>query len=222
MDKGEVSDPDRLRRSNLFWSLRLTLHAVNRGRLYGLAYVLSNTPEDEYAALLFTLQDLYRGLLELLVSASASSSASTSSLSLNIARVVSNPSTASGIIRKLYDLVQRLDEVVVRCEEKKVGSVDPEVVRSLEDTPRVRFETLSPSGNSGEISSAETEKNEVDDEKDMELLDWLSTLPYARHHRNTQRKRVDGTCNWLIQRTEFESWLQGSQSACLWLRGSCE
>ena len=195
---------------------------MNRGRLYGLAYVLSNTPEDEYAALLFTLQDLYRGLLELLVTASASSSASNLSLNLNIGRVISNPLTASGIVKKLYDLVQRLDEAVVRCKEKRVGPVDPEVVRSLDDIPRVRFETLSSSGDSGEISSADAERTEEDDEKDMELLDWLSTLPHARYHRNIQKKRVEGTCNWLIQRAEFESWLHGSQSTCLWLRGSCE
>ncbi|KAH0557050.1 hypothetical protein GP486_005162, partial [Trichoglossum hirsutum] len=55
--------------------------------------------------------------------------------------------------------------------------------------------------------------------KRKEVLDWLSAVPYSKHHKNTQKDRLKGSGSWLLGRAEFREWRKSSASSVLWLHG---
>lgn len=55
-----------------------------------------------------------------------------------------------------------------------------------------------------------------------EILDWLSTVATSEIHgkyHDSGTKRIEGTCNWVIEDAEFRQWHKCETSALLWLNG---
>ena len=207
----------RVRRSNALWSVRITLYAANRGRLYHRMFSLRNTSEQAFAGLLVALQNLYGGMLELLARVGSHNSAARDS---ELFRAISNPGRAIGIVGKLHELVSQLEDAILVCEQSRTSPADEDVRRLLEDTPHIRLNTLSSDG--GHDGNTEDRVSAFDYDRDMQLIDWLSDVPYERHHREIRKGRVNNTCEWLLQQPEFKDWAERQMSGTLWLRGSCE
>ena len=51
------------------------------------------------------------------------------------------------------------------------------------------------------------------------IVQSISSIPYAEHHRNEYGKILPGTGQWLLQGSHFESWLMAAKCSTLWLRG---
>lgn len=200
---------------NVLWSVRITLIAANRGRLYRQLYSPSNTSEEAFAGLLVALQNLYAGLLDLLARVGSPSSAARDT---ELSRAIANPARAIGIIGKLRALIDRLEESIVVCERTRETPVDTDTRKLLDSIPQIRLD-LFPL----DKTEAEDERdagNSLDYDKDTELLDWLSDLPFEKHHRKIQSRRTNGTCEWILQQQEFQDWRDRPQTSTLWLHGS--
>lgn len=51
------------------------------------------------------------------------------------------------------------------------------------------------------------------------LLRWLSTVPYRKHHKLKLSERLEGSCEWLLNSTDYIQWKDSSASSILWLNG---
>ncbi|KAK3369442.1 hypothetical protein B0T24DRAFT_632595 [Lasiosphaeria ovina] len=59
----------------------------------------------------------------------------------------------------------------------------------------------------------------IDAREQLEILDWISKMPYGSNHITVKEARTQDTCDWLLQCEEFGEWSNGS-SVILWLQGS--
>ncbi|KAJ9405424.1 hypothetical protein DTO045G8_6827 [Paecilomyces variotii] len=62
-------------------------------------------------------------------------------------------------------------------------------------------------------------QKQVEDKLYVDVLRWLSTVEYPRHHADHSTARTPGTCQWLLQHPEFLSWESGSTCSLLLLYG---
>ena len=54
----------------------------------------------------------------------------------------------------------------------------------------------------------------------LEILRWLSSVPYVWHHEEYSKNRLPGSGNWLLDHPEFISWKGSSHSSILHLTGT--
>ncbi|KAH7015814.1 hypothetical protein EDB80DRAFT_345573 [Ilyonectria destructans] len=53
----------------------------------------------------------------------------------------------------------------------------------------------------------------------IEILEWISRVPYGKHHETVKSARTDGTGEWLLSHMKFREWESNDSSAILWLQG---
>ena len=56
-------------------------------------------------------------------------------------------------------------------------------------------------------------------EKRHQVFDWLSTIPYRKHHSNIIRSVLKGSGQWLLTSPDYRNWWKSSTSSILWLHG---
>jgi len=44
------------------------------------------------------------------------------------------------------------------------------------------------------------------EEESLRIQEWLSPLEPHKRHRNVRNRRLDGIGEWVLRRSEFESW----------------
>ena len=52
-----------------------------------------------------------------------------------------------------------------------------------------------------------------------ELLDWISSLNFAKKQEDVFNKWHPGTGEWFLRTTEFQAWFTGDQNSMLWCAG---
>ncbi|KAH6983522.1 hypothetical protein BKA56DRAFT_549075 [Ilyonectria sp. MPI-CAGE-AT-0026] len=68
-----------------------------------------------------------------------------------------------------------------------------------------------------QVASILTQMGEKDH---IEILEWISRVPYGKHHETVKSARTDGTGEWLLNHMKFSEWESKDSSAILWLQGS--
>ena len=53
----------------------------------------------------------------------------------------------------------------------------------------------------------------------LEILQWLSTVQYKKHHQSVSRGLLKGTGSWLLKKSQYVQWRNSSVSSVLWLHG---
>lgn len=53
----------------------------------------------------------------------------------------------------------------------------------------------------------------------VEVLLWLSSIAYRKHHKSMCADILPGSCTWLQSHTVFRKWINDSVSSVLWLHG---
>lgn len=56
-------------------------------------------------------------------------------------------------------------------------------------------------------------------DKRIEILNWLSTIPYRKHHIEAHKKILQGTGGWFLDDDRMLQWRRSSLSSILWLHG---
>jgi len=52
-----------------------------------------------------------------------------------------------------------------------------------------------------------------------EILKWITTIEYKKHHQNAKEGLLEDTGQWLFCKEEFVKWRASSASTILWLHG---
>lgn len=53
----------------------------------------------------------------------------------------------------------------------------------------------------------------------LEIIRWISTVPYREHHENIRQDRLPGSGAWLLKSPNHVEWRASSYSSILWLHG---
>lgn len=62
-------------------------------------------------------------------------------------------------------------------------------------------------------------KEKWSNEERVKILKWVSSIPVEDDHRDRSRTRAEGTCKWILGRSEFEKWKDSQSSLILWIHG---
>ena len=120
-------------------------------------------------------------------------------------------STATRLLKAPFRSVDEdgKEEILSRESEvlKLAALVDAERLANIE-TQVLRLADLS-------IASQKA----VQEQEYLDVLRWLSQVPYSRHHEFHRETRVAGTGQWLIQHPYVRSWTSASSCSMLLLHG---
>ncbi|KAK6082585.1 hypothetical protein SCUP515_02340 [Seiridium cupressi] len=58
------------------------------------------------------------------------------------------------------------------------------------------------------------------DDEQIKILEWISPIPYGKHHNTITDARTKDTCEWILQHEKFQGWENAESSVVLWLQGS--
>ncbi|KAF7533614.1 hypothetical protein G7054_g6916 [Neopestalotiopsis clavispora] len=69
------------------------------------------------------------------------------------------------------------------------------------------------------VDQAAVYQTMVDDTKHLELLHWLSSSPFTRHHEAISEQRMSNSATWLLRHSEYRNWKASSSSSILLVHG---
>ncbi|KAI5839121.1 hypothetical protein DFP73DRAFT_599118 [Morchella snyderi] len=59
----------------------------------------------------------------------------------------------------------------------------------------------------------------IDGQRKDEVLKWLSTIEFIKHHQTAREGLLENTGRWLLEREQFRQWRSSGTSGILWLHG---
>ena len=62
-------------------------------------------------------------------------------------------------------------------------------------------------------------QDDLDEDERLQIIQWLSPVPYKRHHEQTRKDILSGTGSWLLQDKQLLDWEVSSTSSIMWLHG---
>lgn len=62
-------------------------------------------------------------------------------------------------------------------------------------------------------------QDDLSEAKRIQILHWLSPLPYEQYHNQARRDVMAGTGDWFLNNDQLLAWLVTSSSSIMWLRG---
>jgi len=65
---------------------------------------------------------------------------------------------------------------------------------------------VNSNANVGNVSNSYNNIKVGIDEETLQIHEWLSPLEPHKRHQDVRNRRVDGVGEWVLQRSEFESW----------------
>lgn len=57
------------------------------------------------------------------------------------------------------------------------------------------------------------------EDKQAEILEWTSKIPYLDNHLTAGKGRTEGTGEWIFDHSQYQEWRTSYQSMILWLHG---
>ena len=57
------------------------------------------------------------------------------------------------------------------------------------------------------------------EDKQAEILEWTSKVPYVDNHMVASKGRIEGTGEWIFHHAQYQEWRTSHQSMILWLHG---
>jgi hypothetical protein len=169
---------------------------------------MKNTLGLAFENLQAALIDLYGAVLELLANSTRLFAKDTASRTVH---AILHPGETANLFSQLVDLETRLDREVQACESGRSTTADThltDLLRKLQ-TPLNRVDE--------KVCSL---LERVDKIELLEILNWISSTPYGKHHNTVKEARTSATCEWLLRHKRFIEWWETNSSAVMWLQGS--
>lgn len=73
------------------------------------------------------------------------------------------------------------------------------------------------------VNRTASQLSSIDDylkeEERLKVFEWLSHVPYMRHHRSKAKALLPGSGQWLLRKPEWMEWMESSSPSILWLHG---
>ena len=108
---------------------------------------------------------------------------------------------------KVSNLAKLADAEIQRDTDKSIAAVR-HILEALDD-PIKRL-----------VDQATVSAKTLEKHKYLELLHWLSSVPFSRHHEWHSESRVPGSGKWLLDHPQYLSWKRSSKSSILLLHGT--
>ncbi|AEO64672.1 uncharacterized protein THITE_74764 [Thermothielavioides terrestris NRRL 8126] len=184
------------------------VRVINRGQIYELVYTTETTPELALNNLQAALIDLYSAALELLANSTKLLDKSTITRTLHS---MLHPGETVDLFSNLVKHESELAREAQACESRRRADADASLMRLLREleVPLTRVDD--------KVSSL---LERIDDSERLAILEWISAVPYRKHHNTVKEDRTPGTCQWLLRHPRFYEWADASSSVILWLQGS--
>lgn len=192
----------------LLASTERIVRIIKRGQVYEVVYTPENTPKVALENLQSALVQLYGASLKLLANSRVLFS---KNMAARTVYAILNPNETADLFSNLKELETRLGSEVQACESGRSAATDShlsDLLRSL-NTPLTRID---------ETVCALLEQ--VSSKERLEIFEWISPVPFGKHHNTVKEARVPGTCDWLLEHNRFRGWEDTSSSVILWLQGS--
>lgn len=62
-------------------------------------------------------------------------------------------------------------------------------------------------------------KSMLEEHRRLDVLRWVSKMPTDDHHTIARDKRTPQTGQWILQKQEFQRWIESSSPLLLWIHG---
>lgn len=184
---------------------------TSRGQVYEQVY-LPREPGAHLDAIQKNLESalvqIYTSSLDLLAESDKLFSAGTARRTLE---ALVNPGKMSGSLAELGAQEDELLRDIQACESKRSAEADDRMIKMLKafNDPLTRMDE----GISHLLEH-------MDESDRIKMLEWISPIPFGKHHDNVKEKRTPGTGQWLLQHKDFRGWEEEKSSVLFWLQGS--
>ncbi|GFF21989.1 isoform 2 of ankyrin repeat domain-containing protein 50 [Aspergillus udagawae] len=184
---------------------------TSRGQVYENVY-LPQDPDAELSPVQTNLEaaliTIYKTALDLLAESGKLLSANTARRTLE---AIVNPGKAEGNLSSLGEQEDELLRDVQACESQRSSDSDKRANAMLDalQAPMARVD-----------EGVHHLLKHMSESERIELLEWISPIPFGKHHDNVKEKRTPGTGEWLLQHKDFCSWDSTKSSALFWLQGN--
>lgn len=106
----------------------------------------------------------------------------------------------TGTVRRMVSSAVR----TYRQDESQLADLEAQLESAVKDVDRTR------------ISKA---LEVVEIAREQKVLEWISRIPFTQNHKDERKKRMDGTCKWLLEHAGFREWVTTSGPSLMWLQG---
>jgi ankyrin repeat protein len=122
-----------------------------------------------------------------------------------------NPGKFQGQLSGLKEDEEELLLDVQACEVQRSSDADNTMIDMLKtfNDPIVRIDEG--------VAHLLAHMNESDR---IEMLEWISSVPFGKHHDGISEDRTPGTGDWLLRHEDFRKWETKNSSLLFWLQGS--
>ena len=110
-----------------------------------------------------------------------------------------------GIGRQEDDLLR----TVSACEIRRSASADNSILQKIDslDIPIRQVD-----------EGIQHLLRQMDRDSRIEMLEWISPVPFGKNHDNAKKNKAPGTCEWIFDDSKFINWMQG-YSSIFWAQG---
>ena len=192
----------------LLISIQKITYLTHRCMVYENIYNSETTQADVLSNLHSTLVELYTAILRIIALANKMFTKSTLTRGLH---ALVNPRIVLEQIAKCQELETRIELDATNCDRlryREVDAVTRKLIESLKE-PIVRTD-----------ERVALFLEIVGDDERLKILDWICDIPHGKSHDTLSGQRTQDTCNWLIERHEYQEWQDTSSSTILWLHGT--
>ncbi|KAJ5813170.1 hypothetical protein N7447_010193 [Penicillium robsamsonii] len=184
------------------------VRVISRGQVYESVYLRNKPVTDSLSKnLQSALTTIYTTSLDLLAESGSLFSENTAMRTL---QALLNPDKVSGSISAISEQEDDLLRDVSACEVRRSANADNSMIEMLNafNAPMKRVD-----------ENIQHLLQNMDEERRIEMLEWISPIPFGKNHNNVKEKRTPGTGEWLLQHEDFTNWEQ-TDSSIFWLQGS--
>lgn len=190
-----------------------TSKLVLRGRIFEDLYTtktIKSQESTEYrhlAQFREELTRLYKAILESLAICYEQLSSRTAKRAL---RAVFKPGEMQTYLDELEDVEKAVVNESMLCEALRNETSSQHLEHLLQklDAPLFRIED--------QVSQV---LSQVTIDEQLHLLEWMSAIPFGRHHDEISRRRTKGTGEWMLKHKRFKEWHNTSSSAIMLVYG---
>lgn len=183
----------------------------SRGQLYEQVYLptaLEVEMQTIHRQLEEALLKIYSTSLELLADSGNLLEKNTLGRTLNS---IVNPGEHQSQLSGLKEAEDELLLIVQACEVQRSADADDTMINMLKafNDPILSIDE----GVSHLLAH-------MDERERIEMLEWISSIPFGSDHDGVSEDRTPGTGEWLVQHGDFQSWEGTNLSRFFWLKGS--
>jgi hypothetical protein len=196
-------------------------YLITTGKIYEKLYLDgSDTPadaalQDAKRELSDLIERLYVKILSFLARCiRAFSTDRSSSHPLSVLRILLKPNEISDMITEMADTEVQVSAAATLCERyasKVVADKSEASFKRIQEELKNKMDGL-------EMDAAKF-WNKLDEDERVTIMQWVSNIPYETDHYVARKGRVEGTGEWLLHHSTFESWRNANASTILWLYG---